>query len=76
MIYLLKSDGSVVRLTRDTSVLSNKKWMASKGFSSVIEPGDTIVAPLKYSNRESAEALANAVDIIYKVAVAVGVILR
>jgi protein involved in polysaccharide export with SLBB domain len=76
MIYLLKSDGTVARLTRNTGALSSKRWTASKGFSSVVEPGDTIVAPVKYSNRESAEALADVVDIIYKVAVAVGVILR
>jgi hypothetical protein len=76
LIYILKGDGSVVRLTKDTSMFSSKKWMASKGFSPTIEPGDTIVAPVKYSNRESVETLANVVDIIYKVAVAVGVILQ
>ena len=76
MIYLLKSDGTVVRLTRNTGAMSSKKWTAPKGFSSVVEPGDTIVAPVKYSSRESAESLRDVVDIIYKVAVAVGVILR
>jgi protein involved in polysaccharide export with SLBB domain len=76
LIYILKGDGSVVRLTKDTSMFSSKKWTASKGFSPIIEPGDTIVAPVKYSNRESAETLADVVDIIYKVAVAVGVILQ
>jgi protein involved in polysaccharide export with SLBB domain len=76
MIYLLKNDGTVVRLTRDTGALSSKKWTASKGFSATVEPGDTIVAPVKYSSRESAESLKDVVDVIYKVAVAVGVILR
>jgi protein involved in polysaccharide export with SLBB domain len=76
MIYLLKNDGTVVRLTRDTGALSSKKWTAPRGFSATVEPGDTIVAPVKYSNRESAESLKDVVDTIYKVAVAVGVILR
>jgi protein involved in polysaccharide export with SLBB domain len=76
MIYLLKGDGSIVRLTRDTSMLSSKKWTPPKGFSSVIEPGDTIVAPVKYSNRESFEAFRDVIDIIYKVAVAAGVLIN
>jgi protein involved in polysaccharide export with SLBB domain len=76
MIYLLKGDGTVVRLTRDTSALSSGKWTASKGLSAAVEPGDTIVAPVKYSNRESIGSFMDAVDIVYKVAVAVGVILR
>jgi protein involved in polysaccharide export with SLBB domain len=76
MLYLLKSDGTVVRLTRGSNMLSKKKWAAAKGFSAVVEPGDTIVAPVKYSNRQSFEAFKDAVDIIYKVAVAVGVIIK
>ncbi|MDR1136789.1 MAG: SLBB domain-containing protein, partial [Synergistaceae bacterium] len=76
MIYLLKSDGTVVRLTRDTSMLSSKKWTPPKGFTATIEPGDTILAPIKYDNRESLEAFRDAIDIIYKVAVSVGVIIN
>ncbi|MDR1916155.1 MAG: SLBB domain-containing protein [Synergistaceae bacterium] len=76
MIYVLKADGTMVRLTRDTSALSSKKWRAPKGLTAAIEPGDTIVAPVKYSNRESLDSLKDVVDIIYKVAVAVGVILN
>ena len=76
MLYLLKADGTIVRLTRGSSLLSKRKWTPSKGFSAVVEPGDTIVAPVKYSNRQSFESFRDAVDIIYKVAVAVGVILK
>jgi protein involved in polysaccharide export with SLBB domain len=76
MIYLLKGDGTVVRLTRDTSALSGKKWTAPKGFSATIEPGDTIVAPVKYSNRESLDSFRDVIDVMYKVAVSAGVILN
>jgi protein involved in polysaccharide export with SLBB domain len=76
MLYLLKADGTVVRLTRNTGMLSNKKWTPPKGFSATVEPGDTIVAPVKYSSRESLEAFRDAIDVIYKVAVAVGVIIN
>jgi polysaccharide export outer membrane protein len=76
MLYLLKTDGAVIRLTRGAGLLSKKKWIPAKGFSAVVEPGDTIVAPVKYSNRQSFEAFRDSIDIIYKVAVAVGVILR
>jgi protein involved in polysaccharide export with SLBB domain len=76
MIYLLKGDGTVVRLTRDTSALSGKRWTAPKGLSATVEPGDTIVAPVKYSSRESVDSLKDVVDVIYKVAVAVGVVLN
>ncbi len=76
MLYLLKGDGTVVRLTRNTSMLSSKKWTPPKGFSATVEPGDTIVAPVKYSNRQSFEAFKDAVDIIYKVALSVGVLIK
>jgi protein involved in polysaccharide export with SLBB domain len=76
MLYLLKSDGTVVRLTRGAGLFSKKKWEPGKGFTARVEPGDTIVAPVKYSDRQSFEAFKDAVDIIYKVAVAVGVIIR
>ncbi len=76
LIYLLKSDGSTIRLTRNTSMLSSKQWTAPRGFSSVVEPGDTIVVPVKYIDRASIERFKDAVDVIYKVAVAVGVILK
>ena len=75
MVYLLKSDGSTVRLTRSTAMLSSKQWTPSRGQSAKVEPGDTIVVPVKYMNRESIETLKDTIDIIYKVAVAVGVIL-
>ncbi|MDR3166068.1 MAG: SLBB domain-containing protein [Synergistaceae bacterium] len=76
MIYVLKNDGSIVRLTRDTSLLSSKKWTAPKGFSSAIEPGDTIVAPVKYSGRDSFEVFKDVIDIMYKVAVSAGVLIN
>ena len=75
MVYLLKSDGSTLKLTRNTSVLSNKKWVAPRGFSPVVEPGDTIVVPVKYTDRQSLIQFREAIDTIYKVAVAAGVIL-
>ena len=74
MLYLLKSDGTVIRLTRRTGMLSTP-WKAPKGYSAKIEPGDTIVVPVKYSDRNAIENLKDTVDIIYKVAVAAGVIL-
>ena len=43
---------------------------------SAVEPGDTIVVPLKYINVQSLDSLKDAIDIIYKVAVAIGVIIR
>ena len=76
MIYLLKSDGSTIKLTRNTSLLSSKQWTAPQGFSAKVEPGDTIVVPLKYIDRTSVETLKDTIDIIYKVAVATGVIIN
>ena len=76
MIYLLKSDGTTIRLTRSTSMLSSKQWVAPRGFSAKVEPGDTIVVPVKYMNRESIENFKDAIDVIYKVAVAAGVIIN
>lgn len=75
MLYLLKSDGTTVRLTRSTAMLSSKQWTAPRGFSATVEPGDTIVVPVKYMDRQSLELFKDAVDVVYKVAVAVGVIL-
>jgi protein involved in polysaccharide export with SLBB domain len=76
LLYLMKSDGTVVRLTRGVGAFSSKKWTPPKGFSAVVEPGDTIVAPVKYADRQSFESFRDAIDIVYKVAVAVGVILK
>ena len=76
MLYLLKSDGSVVRLTRNTGMFASKEWKAPQGFSAIVEPGDTIVVPVKYLNSQSFEALKDSIDIIYKLAVAVGVIIK
>ena len=56
-------------------MLSSKQWTPSRGQSAKVEPGDTIVVPVKYMNRESIETLKDTIDIIYKVAVAVGVVL-
>ena len=76
MVYLLKSDGTTIRLTRSTAMLSSKQWTPPRGFSANVEPGDTIVVPVKYSNREASENFREAVDVIYKVAVAAGVIIN
>ena len=76
MLYLLKGDGSVIRLTRNTGMFASKEWRAPQGFSAVVEPGDTIVVPVKYLNSQSLESLRDSIDMIYKVAVAVGVIIR
>ncbi|MBQ7559019.1 MAG: SLBB domain-containing protein [Synergistaceae bacterium] len=76
LVYLLKSDGTTVRLTRSTSMLSSKMWKAPRGYSAKIEPGDTIVVPVKYLERQNIDNLKDTIDIIYKVAVGVGVILN
>ena len=76
MLYLLKSDGTTIKLTRSTAMLTSKQWKAPHGYSPVVEPGDTIVVPVKYLDRQPIENFKDAIDIIYKVAVAVGVIIR
>ena len=76
MVYLLKSDGSTVRLTRSTAMLSSKQWTAPRGFTAKVEPGDTIVVPVKYSDRQSLENFKDAIDVIYKVGVSAGVIIN
>ncbi|MDY6433547.1 MAG: SLBB domain-containing protein [Synergistales bacterium] len=76
LVYLLKSDGTTIRLTRSTSMLSSKMWKAPRGYSAKIEPGDTIVVPVKYLERQNIDNLKDTIDIIYKVAVGVGVILN
>ena len=75
MLYLLKSDGTTIRLTRSTSMISSKMWKAPRGYSAKIEPGDTIVVPVKYLDRQNIDTLKDTIDVIYKVAVAAGVIL-
>ncbi|MBQ6434810.1 MAG: SLBB domain-containing protein [Synergistaceae bacterium] len=75
LVYLLKSDGTTIRLTRNTSMLSSKEWQAPRGYSAKVEPGDTIVVPVKYRDRLSFENVRDTIDVIYKIAVAVGVIL-
>ena len=75
MVYLIKTDGTIIKLTRNTSMLASKNWKAPRGFSAKIEPGDTIVVPVKYSDKQSLESLSATVDMIYKVAVAVGVLI-
>ncbi|MCR4817732.1 MAG: SLBB domain-containing protein [Fretibacterium sp.] len=76
MLYLLKSDGTVVRLTRSTAMFSSKEWRAPHGFSAAVEPGDTIVVPVKYLDSQSFDSLRDTIDIIYKVAVAAGVFIK
>ena len=76
MVYLIKSDGTTLRLTRNTSLLSSKQWTPPRGYSATVEPGDTIVVPVKYMDRQSIESFKDTIDVIYKVAVATGVIIR
>ncbi|MBQ6112369.1 MAG: hypothetical protein IJL01_08255, partial [Synergistaceae bacterium] len=76
MVYLLKADGTTIRLTRSTAMFSSKQWTPPRGYSAKVEPGDTIVVPVKYTDRQTIESFKDAIDIIYKVAVSVGVILR
>ncbi|MBQ7561241.1 MAG: SLBB domain-containing protein [Synergistaceae bacterium] len=76
MLYLLKSDGSTIKLTRNTSLLSSKQWTPPQGFSAIVEPGDTIVVPLKYVDRTSMEMLKDTIDMIYKVGTSTGVIIN
>ena len=76
MLYLLKSDGTSVKLTRSTAMLSSKEWKGPRGAVMKVEPGDTIVVPVKYLDRQNVESFKDAVDIIYKVAVATGTIIN
>ena len=76
MLYLLKSDGTTIKLTRSTSMLSSKQWTAPKGFTAKVEPGDTIVVPVKYMDRQAFDNFRDTIDVIYKVAVTAGVIIR
>jgi len=76
MVYVVKSDGTTMRLTRSTAMLSSKQWTAPRGFSAAIEPGDTIIVPLKYTDREGIEGFKDAVDTIYKIGVAAGVVVN
>ena len=76
MVYLIKADGTTLRLTRSTSLLSSKKWTAPRGYSAAIEPGDTIVVPVKYMDRQTVESLKDTIDVIYKVAVSAGVFIK
>ena len=76
MVYVIKSDGTTLRLTRNTGMLSSKQWTPPRGYSAAIEPGDTIVVPVKYVDRQGIDAFKDAVDIIYRVAVATGVVIR
>lgn len=75
MVYLLKNDGTTIKVTRSTAMLTSKQWSAPRGFSAKVEPGDTIVVPVKYLDRQPVESFKDAIDIIYKVAVAAGVII-
>ena len=76
MVYIIKSDGTTLRLTRSTAMLSSKQWTAPRGYSATIEPGDTIVVPVKYMDRQPIEGFKDAVDIVYKIGVAAGVIVN
>ena len=76
MVYIVKSDGTTLRLTRSTAMLSSKEWRAPRGYSAAIEPGDTIIVPVKYIDRQPIEGFKDAVDIVYKIGVAAGVIVN
>lgn len=76
LVYLIKSDGTTLRLTRSTAMLSSKQWTAPRGFSAAVEPGDTIVVPVKYLDRQPIESFRDAIDVIYKVGVSAGVLIN
>ena len=57
-------------------MLSSKAWTPPRGYSARIEPGDTIVVPVKYLNRQAFEGFKDAIDVIYKIALSAGVIIR
>ena len=76
MLYLIKSDGRIIKLTRTTAMMTSKQWKAPPGYSAKVEPGDTIVVPVKYTDRQSFENLRDTIDLIYKTAVTVGVFTR
>ena len=74
MLYVIKNDGTVLKLTRSTAALTSKAWTAPPGYSAKIEPGDTIVVPVKNMDRMAIENLRDTIDVVYKVAVSAGVI--
>ncbi len=76
MVYVIKSDGTTLRLTRNTGMLSSKQWTPPRGYSAAIEPGDTIVVPVKYVDRQGIDSFKDAVDVIYRVAVSTGVVIN
>ncbi|MBQ9419498.1 MAG: SLBB domain-containing protein, partial [Synergistaceae bacterium] len=76
MLYLIKSDGTILKLTRTTAMMTSKQWKAPPGYSAKVEPGDTIVVPVKYTDRQSFENLRDTIDLIYKTAVSVGVFIK
>ena len=57
-------------------MLSSKQWTAPRGFSAAVEPGDTIVVPVKYLDRQPIESFRDAIDVIYKVGVSAGVLIN
>ena len=76
MVYIIKSDGTTLRLTRSTAMLSSKQWTAPRGFSAAIEPGDTIVVPVKYTDRMALDSFRNAIEVISRIAISTGVIVN
>ena len=76
MVYIIKSDGTTLRLTRSTAMLSSKQWTPPRGYSAKIEPGDTIVVPLKYVDRQAIDSFKDTIDVIYRIAVATGVVIN
>ncbi len=76
MVYIIKSDGTTLRLTRSTAMLSSKQWTPPRGYSAKIEPGDTIVVPVKYTDRVGIESFKDAIDVVYKIATSTGVIIN
>ena len=57
-------------------MLSSKQWTPPRGYSAKIEPGDTIVVPLKYVDRQAIDSFKDTIDVIYRIAVATGVVIN
>jgi len=76
-IYILKVDGTAVRLARH---LLSLRWNPTKhrwerAFSTTLEPGDTIVVPEKLERVAWLRNVKDITQILYQIAVTVGVII-
>lgn len=71
-IYILKANGVAVRLRGQSSYPSwVKEYGSFESEKTLIEPGDTIVVPIKVKVPEGLRKVRDYIDIIYKLAISV-----